>query len=125
MEVINLDKLQGHKRIVLTGRYQPVLEVAKVILDDDFVHFWTLPHSLDYFEDYATKANNIFDKFHSDKTGVIYTNRIEFLDVLLKSKHDFILGTVKEDEQCNHRIRVLTKEEALYNREAFCMELRT
>lgn len=126
MEIINIDKLQGHKRIVLTGRYKSVIQVAEELVDDYFVNFWTIPHSLDYFEDYPLRVNNTFDRFPAgaDKIGIIYTNSLEFLDVMLKSKHDFILGTVRQDPKGQLRIRVLTKEEALYNRETFNMELR-
>lgn len=124
MEIVNLDKLQGHKRIVLTGRYNPVMTVANELIDDFFANFWTTPHSIDYFEDYPSKINNMFDRFPADKTGIIYTNSLEFLDVMLKSKHDFILGTVREDPNGQLRIRVKTKEEALYMRQAYDAELR-
>lgn len=124
MEIVNLDKLQDHKRIVLTGRYNPVMTVANELIDDFFANFWTAPHSIDYFEDYPSKINSMFDRFPADKTGIIYTNSLEFLDVMLESKHDFILGTVRMDPNGQLRIRVKTKEEALYNRETFNMELR-
>lgn len=126
MEIVNLDKLQGHKRIVLTGRYKHVYSAFTELFKRNNSHGTcdTAPGIDDYFEDYPEMVNDIFNNIWHDHTHIIYTNSLEFLDVMLKSKHDFILGTVRQDPKDQLRIRILTKEEALYNRQAFNMELR-
>ena len=120
IEIVNIDKLQGHKRIVLTGRYENVAEVVEELFEDGHRIFEVQPYERYYFADYP----HLVDGFLDEDRIIIYTNSIEFLDVMLKSKHNFILGTVRQDYSGQLRIRVLTKEEALYNRETFNMELR-
>lgn len=126
MEIVNIDKLQSHKRIILTGRYRHVHSVIVELFKRDNSHGTcdVAPGVDDYFADYPEMVNDIFNNICHDHTHIIYTNSIEFLDVMLKSKHEFILGTVRQDYSGQLRIRVLTKEEALHNRETFNMELR-
>jgi hypothetical protein len=123
MEIINIDKLQGHKRIVLTGRYEHVRPVT-IQLYNGHGTFDAAPIVYDYFQDYPEIIDKMFNNIFHDHCHIIYTNNLEFLDVMLKSKHDFILGTVREDPNGQLRIRVKTKEEALYMRQAYDAELR-
>ena len=125
MEIINIDKLQCHKRIVLTGRYDHANQVVIKLLKDCGGTFDPQPNRLTHFTDYPTIIDEMFDEIFHDHTHIIYTNSLEFLDVMLKSKHDFILGTVRQDPKGQLRIRVLTKEEALYSRQTYNTELRT
>lgn len=124
MEIINIDKLQDHKRIVLTGRYDHANQVVIKLLKDCGGTFDPQPNRLTHFTDYPTIIDEMFDEIFHDHCHIIYTNSLEFLDVMLKSKHDFILGTVRMDPNGQLRIRVKTKEEALYMRQAYDAELR-
>lgn len=124
MEIVNIDKLQDHKRIVLTGRYLDVCKVKYELYKDLHGTFEMAPHAHSYFQYYPEIVDSLFNDIQHDHTHIIYTNSLEFLDVMLKSKHNFILGTVRQDYSGQLRIRVLTKEEALHNREIFNMELR-
>ena len=124
MEIVNIDKLQDHKRIVLTGRYLDICQVKYKLCKDLHDTFEMAPHAHTYFQYYPEIVDSLFNSIHHNYRHIIYTNSIEFLDVMLKSKHNFILGTVRQDPNGQLRIRVLTKEEALHNRETFNMELR-
>ena len=127
MKIINIEKLDGHKQIVLTGRPENVRKVAKHLK----AVLYYAPRDTDYFEDYPDVANELKGCFESlaNKRDIIIvtTQSKEFLDCLLESDLDFVQVTVRKydhDDDDTYRIRVLTKEDALANRRAFNFELR-
>lgn len=124
MKIINIEKLDGHEIIVLTGRPKNVRAVAKYLK----AKLYFAPREEDYFEDYPLVANEL-QEFLSYENGIriITTQSEEFLDCLLQSNIDFVQVTVRKydhDDDDTYRIRVLTKEEAWADRCAFNIELR-
>ena len=124
MKIVNIEKLDGHKTIVLTGRDKNVRAIAKYLK----ARLYYVPRETDYFEDYPTVANELQNSLTYENGIVIITTQSkEFLDCLLESNIDFVQVTVRKydhDDADTYRIRVLTKEEAWANRCAFSMELR-
>ena len=124
MNIINIEKLNGYKTIVLTGRDNHVRKIA--------IHLgarvYSAPRDTAYYEDYPMIAEDMKNRF-ADINGlvIITTQNKEFLDCLLESSMDFAMVTVRKfeyDDSDTYRLRVLTKEDALENRRAFKMELR-
>jgi len=124
MNIINIEKLDVNKTIVLTGRPNNVRKIAKHLK----AKLYILPSEEDYFEDYPNIINK-FQEHLTNETGIIIvtTQSEEFLDCLLQSNLDFVQVTVRKydnDDDDTYRIRVLTKEDAWADRCAFKMELR-
>lgn len=123
MKIINIEKLDGHKRIVLVGRDENVRRVAKHLK----ARLYYAPRDTDYYQDYPMVVNELQESLECESGIVIVTTQSkEFLDCLLESNLDFILVTVRkndyEDDVC--RLRATTKEDALECRELFNMEFR-
>ena len=126
MKIINIEKLDGHKTIVLTGRNENVMAIAKHL--KAILHY--APRDTDYFEDYPMVAKELKETVDNmrnlDRVIIITSQSEEFLDCLLQSELDFVLATVRKDskEEDLYRLRVITKEDAWANRCAFHFELR-
>lgn len=125
MKIINIEKLDGHKTIVLTGRDKNVRQIAKHLQ----ARLYYVPRETDYFEDYPAVANELkelLERTYVDGIVVITTQSEEFLDCLLQSELDFVLATVRKDKNDDdtYRLRVITKEFAWDNRCVWNMELR-
>lgn len=126
MKIVNIEKLDGHKVIVLTGRDEHVRTIAKHLQ----ARLYYAPRQTDYFEDYPLVAQELKETIdnlrHIDGVIAITSQSAEFLDCLLQSELDFALVTVRKDskEDDMYRLRVLTKEDAWANRCAFRFELR-
>ena len=124
MNIINIEKLDGHKTIVLTGKDKNVRQVAKYFQ----ARLYYCHREYDHFEDYPMIADKLKESLtYENGIAIITTQNAEFLDCLLQSNIDFVLVTVRKydnDDDDTYRIRVLTKEEAWANRCAFNMELR-
>lgn len=123
MKIVNIEKLDGHKTIVLTGRNKNVRHIAKYLQ----ARLYYAPRDTDYFEDYPMVVNELQESLaYEDGIVVVTTQSKEFLDCLLESNIDFVLATVRKNdwEDDVYRLRVVTKEYALECREAFNMEFR-
>ena len=127
MNIINIEKLDGHKTIVLTGRPENVRKIAKHLQ----AVLYYCPRDTDYFEDYPDVVNELKECITSLENKrdivIVTTQSAEFLDCLLKSDLDFVHVTVRNydhDDDDTYRIRILTKEDALRDRRAFNFELR-
>lgn len=126
MKIINLEKLDGHKIIVLTGRDENVRVIAKHLQ----AMLYYAPRETDYFEDYPIVAKELKETVDNmrnvDGVIAITSQSEEFLDCLLQSELDFTLVTVRKDskEDNLYRLRVVSKEDAWANRCAFRFELR-
>ena len=124
MNIINIEKLDGHKTIVLTGRDKHVRQIAKHLQ----ARLYYAPNEYDYYEDYPMIAEELKNSLTYENGIVIITSQSEeFLDCLLQSGIDFAMVTVRKfdnDDNDTYRLRVLTKEEAWANRCAFKFELR-
>lgn len=123
MQIVNIEKLNGHKIVVLTGRIEHVRTIVK--------HFqsrlYLVPSINDYFMDYPIVVEELKEELFYEKDVVFVTTQSkEFLDCLLESDIDFVLATVRKNdyEDDIYRLRVITKEYALECRAAFDMELR-
>jgi len=124
MKIVNLEKLDLNKTIVLTGRPSHVRKIAKHLK----AKLYTLPSEEDYFEEYPDIISR-FKEYISNEDGtiIVTTQSAEFLDCLLESELDFTQVTVRHydhDDDDTYRIRVLTKEDAWADRCAFKFELR-
>ncbi len=124
MNIVNIEKLDGYKTIVLTGRPNNVRKIAKHLQ----AVLYHLPSDEDYFEDYPMIANNLQENltYYENRIVIITTQSKEFLDCLLKSNIDFVLATVRknDNEDDIYRLRVVTKEYALDCIKAFKMDFR-
>lgn len=124
MKIINIEKLDTNKIIVLTGHPKNVRAVAKHLK----AVLYYAPREEDYFEDYPAVANELQESLSYEKgIRIITTQSKEFLDCLLQSDIDFVQVTVRKydhDDIDTYRIRVLTKEDALADRRVFKIELR-
>ena len=126
MNIINIEKLDVHKIIVLTGRNENVRAIAKYLK----ARLYYVPRDTDYFEDYpmvAKELNDLLENTYDDGVVIITTQNAEFLDCLLESELDFTMVTVRKydhDDENTYRLRVTTKEYALKNRRAWNYELR-
>lgn len=124
MKIINIEKLEGHKTIVLTGRDKNVRQIAKHLQ----AKLYYTPRDTDYFEDYPMVVNELKEILTCEnEIAIITTQNKEFLDCLLESNIDFVMVTVRQfdnDDSDVYRLRVLAKEEALANCRAFNFELR-
>ena len=123
MKIVNIEKLDGHKRIVITGRDKNIRVIAKHLE----ARLYYTPRDTDYFEDYPMVVNELKENLEYESGIVVVTTQSkEFLDCLLESDFDFILATVRKNdwEDDVYRLRVVTKEYALECREAFNMEFR-
>ena len=127
MNIINIEKLDRHKKIVLTGRPENVRKVAKHLK----AMLYYVPRDTDYFEDYPDVVNELKECLETLENkrdiAIVTTQSKEFLDCLLESNLDFVLATVRKydtDDADTYRLRVVTKEYALANRKAFNMEYR-
>ena len=123
MNIVNIEKLDGHKTIVLTGRDKNVKQVAKHLR----ARLYYAPRYTDYFEDYPMVVDELQNSLaHESGIVIVTTQSKEFLDCLLESNIDFVLATVRknDDEDYIYRLRVVTKEYALECRNAFDMEFR-
>jgi hypothetical protein len=124
MKIINLEKLDTNKTIVLTGRTENVRAIAKHLQ----AKLYFLPREEDHFTDYPSIINEFQEHLKHEKDTIIVTTQSkEFLDCLLESELDFAQVTVRKydhDDNDTYRIRVLAKEEACANRRVFNMELR-
>ena len=123
-KIINIEKLDRHKIIVLTGRDKNVRQIAKNLQ----ARLYYCPREDDYFEDYPLVADELRESLtHENGIVVITTQSAEFLDCLLESKIDFVLATVRKyahDDDDTYRLHVRTKESALEDRHNFNVELR-
>lgn len=124
--VVNIEKLSGHRIVVLTGRDKHARLVGSLLVNNPATNILTYPSSSEYFEDYPETIDCLNDRLRESGVNpiVIITQSAEFLDCLLESKMDFILATVREGQDKQLRLRVLTKEEAISDRRKFSMELR-
>lgn len=123
MNIINIEKLDGYKRIVLVGRDENVRHIAKYLQ----ARLYYAPRVTDYYQDYPMVVNELKEECEYEPgIAIVTTQSKEFLDSLLKSDFDFILVTVRKDirEDDVYRLRVVTKTYALDCREAFNMEFR-
>ena len=126
MKIINIEKLDGHKVIVITGRNENVRVIAKHLQ----AILYYAPRETDYFEDYPIVAKELKETVdnmrHLDRVIAITSQSAEFLDCLLQSELDFALVTVRKDTKVDdlYRLRVVTKEDAWANRCTFRFELR-
>ena len=126
MNIINIEKLDGHKTIVLTGRDKNVRAVAKHLK----ARLYYVPRDTDYFEDYplvAKELKDLLENTYIDGIVVITTQSEEFLDCLLQSDIDFVQATVRKydkDDEDTYRLGVRSKEDAWANRCAWHFELR-
>ena len=123
MNIVNIEKLDGYKTIVLTGRDENVRHVAKHLQ----ARLYYAPRYTDYFEDYPMVANELQNSLsYENGIVIITTQNKEFLDCLLESNIDFVLATVRKNdhEDSVYRLRVVTKEYALECRKDFDMEFR-
>lgn len=124
MEFINIEKLDGYKVIVVTGRDENVRQLAKYLK----AIFYYCPRNNNYFMDYPIVVSELQESLAYEKGVVIVTTQsAEFLDCLLTSEIDFVLATVRkfdQDDVDTYRLRVRTKEEAWKDRCDFNMELR-
>lgn len=124
MEIINIEKLDGHKVIVATGRNENVRQLAKHLK----ARLYYCPRDNDYFMDYPIVVSELQESLAYEKGVVVVTTQsAEFLDCLLTSEIDFVLATVRkfdQDDTDTYRLRVRTKEEAWKDRRDFGMELR-
>ena len=124
MEIVNIEKLQGHNIIVMTGRDQYVRKIARHLQ----ALLYYCPREQDYFMDYPDVVNELQGcMVHKERVVIITTQSAEFLDCLLESNMDFVLATVRKyerDDSDKYRLRVLTKKEALELRRDYSMELR-
>ena len=124
MQIINIEKLDGHKIVVLTGRIEHVRAIVR--------HFqsrlYLMPRIDDYFMDYPIVIKGLKEElFYENDRIFVTTQSKEFLDCLLESDMDFVLATVRQFEHVSsdiYNLRVLSKEEALECRNKFNMELR-
>ena len=125
MTIINMNKLDGQKRIVMTGRDEDIFAVAQRLVKSACRDILCYPNDTDYFKDYPEIIEALRHGLEDDEdTVVITTQSAEFLDCLLQSDIDFILATVRVDDKGVYYLRVLSKEEAWENRCNFKMELR-
>lgn len=123
MVIVNIEKLEGCKTIVLTGRDKNVRQIAKHLQ----ARLYHTPREYDYFEDYPLVVAELKDSVEGEKgIVVITTQNKEFLDCLLESNIDFVLATVRKNdyEENVYRLRVMDKKDALDCRNAFDMEFR-
>lgn len=126
MKIINIEKIDKHKVIVLTGRNENVRVIAKHLQ----AILYYAPRDTDYFEDYPLVVKELKETVDNmrylDRVIAITSQSAEFLDCLLQSELDFALVTVRKDtkEEDLYRLRVISKEEAWANRCAFRFELR-
>lgn len=123
MNIINIEKLDLRKPIVLTGRNEHVRAIAKELK----AKLYYLPRCEDHYTDYPAIIKDFQGHLeYEDGIIIVTTQSAEFLDCLLESEFDFSQVTVRHyNDDAHYRIRVLTKEEAWENRCAFNMELRT
>ena len=128
MKVVNIEKLAGHKRIVMTGREEHVELVASKLVESKFRDILYCPQREDYFLDYPDIIKDLQKELDGDEAVVVVTTQSkEFLDCLLESDFEFVLATVRkygDDPDDLYRLRVMSKEEALADRRNFDMELR-
>jgi hypothetical protein len=126
MNIINIEKLDLHKPIVLTGHPKHVRAVAKYLK----ATLYYAPREEDYYQEYPDVVKELQDTLEYERgrgVVIVTTQSEEFLDCLLQSELDFSQVTVRHydhDDDDTYRIRVLTKEEAWANRCAWKMELR-
>lgn len=125
MEIINIEKLDKHKIIVLTGRDEHVRKVAKNLK----AILYYCPRDSDYFMDYPKIVDELKNTlaYYYERTVIITTQSAEFLDCLLESDINFILVTIRKfdrDDSETYRLRVHDKDEALKLRYDYNMELR-
>lgn len=124
MEIANIEKLDLHKPIVLTGRNEHVRAIAKELK----AKLYYLPRCEDHYTDYPAIIKDFQEHLeHESGTIILTTQSAEFLDCLLESDFEFTQVTVRHydnDDVTAYRIRVLDKADALANRNAFNMELR-
>lgn len=123
MNIVNIEKLDGHKRIVLTGRDKDIRQIAKYLQ----ARLYYAPRDTDYYQDYPMVVDELQESLKCESGIVVITTQSkEFLDCLLESNFDFILSTVRKNthEDDIYRLRVMDKTCALECREAFNMELR-
>lgn len=123
MNIVNIEKLDGHKIIVLTGRDENVRVIAKHLK----ARLYYAPRDTDYYQDYPMVVNELQESLKCESGIVIVTTQNkEFLDCMLESGLDFILATVRknDDEDDVYRLRVVTKTYALECRDAFNMDFR-
>lgn len=126
MRVVNIEKLDGHKTIVLTGRDENIRKIVDHL--NAKLHY--APQMTDNYQDYpmiASGLKEIVDRESRDSITIIATQSEEFLDCLLQSDIDFVVATVRKydtDDDDMYRLRVMPKQEALDCRNAFNMEFR-
>lgn len=124
MKIVNVEKLDGRRRIVITGRDKHIRRIANHLP----AKLYYCPRVEDHFTDYPIIIKELQEMVAHEKGIVaITTQSKEFLDCLLQSDFDFVLVTVRQygsDDADTYRLRVLTKEEAWKNRCAFNFEMR-
>lgn len=122
MDIFNIEKLDLSKPVVLTGRNEHVRAIAKELK----AKLYYLPRCEDHYTDYPAIIKD-FQKHLEYEDGVIIvtTQSAEFLDCLLESDFDFTQATVRHyGDDKPYRLRVLSKEDAWKNRQAYNFELR-
>lgn len=122
MNITNIEKLDLHKPIVLTGRDEYVRAIAKHLK----AKLYYLPRCEDHYTDYPAIIKDLQRHLeYEDGIIIVTTQSAEFLDCLLRSDFEFTQATVRHyNEDSPYRLRVLDKASALADRETFNMELR-
>lgn len=127
MRIVNIEKLKGHKNVVLLGRPLHVEAVARNLVEDYRNNIFYCPSPMDYFEDYPEIAKEIGATLdETEERTVITTQNDEFVDTLLHSDIDFMVATVRttDDAPGTFWLRVMSKDDAIQCRTDFNMELR-
>lgn len=127
MRIVNIEKLNGCKNILLLGRPLSVNTVAKALVEDPRNNILYCPGALDFFEDYPAIAEDICATVdETEERTIIATQSKEFIDTLLESDLDFMVATVRtnQDTPDTYWLRVNSKADALACRRDFSMELR-
>ena len=121
-KIVGLELLNDRITLLL-GRWEDVNKVFSAMSCRWPCYMSIVPTSTMHFQDYPAHIQSMKDGFQDRRYHVIHTQSKEYVDCLLESDMEFGVVTVREvDGQL--RIRHLSKEEARYCRETFCMELR-
>ena len=121
-KIVGLELLNDRITLLL-GRWEDVNKVFSAMSCRWPCYMSIVPTSTMHFQDYPAHIQSMKDGFQDCRCHAIHTQSKEYVDCLLESDMEFGVATVREvDGQL--RIRHLSKEEARYCRETFCMELR-
>ena len=122
MNIMNIEKLDLSKPVVLTGRNEHVRAIAKELK----AKLYYLPRCEDHYTDYPAIIKDLQRHLeYEDGIIIVTTQSAEFLDCLLESDFEFTQATVRHyNDDSPYRLRVLDKTTALADRNTFKMELR-